>query len=243
MSEPNPVTVVTGGSAGIGLGICNQLLDEGHQVISLARRPAPIEHDRIVNVQVDLADTEATREIGAEIAQSHDVTGFVHNAGVIRPNLVADVDVADLQYLTRLHLECAIVLTQAFLPCMRSKRYGRIIIIGSRAMVGLATRTSYSATKAGQVGMVRTWALELAPEGITVNCVAPGPVETDMFHELVPEASEQKSALARSIPVQRVGTPDDVAHAVSFFMHERSSFVTGQTLFVCGGTSVGSLTL
>jgi NAD(P)-dependent dehydrogenase (short-subunit alcohol dehydrogenase family) len=243
MSQSQRVTVVTGGSAGIGLTITQQLLEAGHYVISLARRHAPFEHERLESIEVDLSDTVATRDVAATIAARHSVDGFVHNAGVIRPNLVDDVEVDDLQYLTRLHLECAIVLTQAFLPRMREAGFGRIVIIGSRAMVGMQTRTSYSATKAGQVALVRTWALELAPEGITVNCVAPGPVETDMFHELVPEESEQKAALAKSIPVGRIGTPDDVARSTLFFLDEQSGFVTGQTLFVCGGTSIGSLSL
>lgn len=238
-----PTAVVTGGSAGIGLAIAEKLLAEGYRVISLARRTAPLQHDHLISIEVDLADTDATREAAATLAHEYPVSALIHNAGVIRPGLIADVNVEDLRYLTRLHLECGIVLTQAFLPAMRDARYGRIVVIGSRAMVGLATRTSYAATKAGQVGMVRTWALELAPEGITVNCVAPGPIETDMFHELIPERSEQKAALAKSIPVQRVGTAEDVAHAVGFFLSEDAGFVTGQTLYVCGGTSIGSLSL
>lgn len=93
------------------------------------------------------------------------------------------------------------------------------------------------------LGMARTWALELAPYGITVNVVAPGPIRTDMFHEVVEAGSEREARLAASIPVGRLGEAEDVARAVSFFTSPRNGFVTGQTLYVCGGTSVGSLTL
>ena len=117
------------------------------------------------------------------------------------------------------------------------------MLLSSRAAVGLATRTAYSATKAGMLGMARTWALELAPHGITVNVVAPGPIRTDMFFEVVPEGSEKEKALAASVPVRRLGESADVARAVSFFASPDAGFVTGQVLYVCGGTSVGSLAL
>jgi NAD(P)-dependent dehydrogenase (short-subunit alcohol dehydrogenase family) len=118
-----------------------------------------------------------------------------------------------------------------------------VVLLSSRAALGLQTRTSYSATKAGMLGMARTWALELAPEGITVNVVAPGPIRTDMFYDVVEAGSERERSLAASVPVRRLGESADVARAVRFFADPASSFVTGQVLYVCGGTSVGSLAL
>jgi NAD(P)-dependent dehydrogenase (short-subunit alcohol dehydrogenase family) len=109
--------------------------------------------------------------------------------------------------------------------------------------LGLPTRTAYSATKAGMIGMARTWALELAPKGITVNVVAPGPIQTDMFYDVIPAGSEREQNIARGIPVQRLGRADDVARAVMFFSDPKNSFVTGQTLYVCGGASVSSVTI
>jgi NAD(P)-dependent dehydrogenase (short-subunit alcohol dehydrogenase family) len=127
---------------------------------------------------------------------------------------------------------------------MRARRFGRIVLLSSRGALGLATRSAYSATKAGMIGLARTWALELAPEGITVNVVAPGPISgTEMFHAVVPAESERERRLAEAVPVKRLGTPDDVARAVAFFAHPANSFVTGQVLYVCGGASVGTLTL
>jgi NAD(P)-dependent dehydrogenase (short-subunit alcohol dehydrogenase family) len=178
------------------------------------------------------------------VAQRFEVTTFIHNAGVIKPALLPDVNVDDLETLTALHLGSAITLAQAVLPAMRAQRFGRIVLMSSRGALGLATRSAYAATKAGMVGLARTWALELAADGITVNVVAPGPIRgTEMFHAVVPEHSEREQKLAQAIPVQRLGTPEDVARAVGFFISPHSSFITGQVLYVCGGASVGSVTI
>ena len=242
-SDDARVAVVTGGSAGIGLAICEQLLGDGVEVVSLARRACPIAHPKLHSVEVDLVDRAATAAAAKQIAARFAVTTVVHNAGVIRPALLADVKLDDLDALVELHLGAAVQLVQAALPAMRARRFGRFVLLSSRAAVGLATRTSYSATKAGMLGMARTWALELAPEGITVNVVAPGPVRTDMFYDVVPAGSEKERALAAAVPVRRLGEAADVARAVRFFVDPENGFVTGQVLYVCGGTSVGSLVL
>ena len=220
------------------------MIAAGYTVISVALDAPDWTHERLVAVRVDLLDGAATRNAAAEIAAKHAVTHLVHNAGIIRPNLLADVAVADLQDLTQLHLVAPLLLLQAVLPGMRAEKFGRVVLLSSRAALGLETRTAYSATKAGLIGMARTWALELAPAGITVNVIAPGPIAgTKMFHDVVPAGSEREARLAASIPVRRVGTPDDVARAVMFFADAEASFVTGQTLFVCGGASVSSVTI
>ena len=127
---------------------------------------------------------------------------------------------------------------------MKAARFGRIVLISSRAALGLQTRTSYSATKAGLIGMARTWALELGPSGITVNVVSPGPIaDTEMFESVMKPESERAQKLAKSIPVGRLGRSEDVARAVDFFVAPEADFVTGQVLYVCGGASVGSISL
>ena len=243
MESVNRVAVVTGGSAGIGRAICEALLASGYAVVSLARRRSPIEHARMHSIEVDLADRAATAAAAQELARRFEATTLVHNAGVIRPALLPDVQLDDLDALVNLHLGCAVQLLQATLPAMRKHRFGRVVLLSSRAALGALTRTSYSATKAGMIGMARTWALELAADGITVNVVAPGPVHTDMFYDVIPANSERERKLAASIPVQRVGEPDDVARAVSFFADPANSFITGQVLYVCGGASLGSIAL
>jgi NAD(P)-dependent dehydrogenase (short-subunit alcohol dehydrogenase family) len=194
-------------------------------------------------MQVDLTDAQATAQAAQELAKTHSITTVIHNAGVIRPALLPEVKLGDLNALVNLHLGAAITLTQAALPAMKAARYGRVVLVSSRAVLGLPTRTSYSATKAGMLGMARTWALELAPLGITVNVVAPGPIETDNFYGVIPRGSPQVERVAQSTPVKRLGQPDDVARAVLFFADRGAGFVTGQVLYVCGGTSVGTLTL
>jgi NAD(P)-dependent dehydrogenase (short-subunit alcohol dehydrogenase family) len=235
--------LVTGGSAGIGKSICQYLLADGYTVLNLSRRESDEKHDKLIDCPVDLADMTATRQLIDDITSRYKVTTLIHNAGVIRPDLIEDVNLEDLDYLTNLHLGAGILLTQGVLDAMKTAGFGRVVIIGSRAMLGLETRTAYSATKAAQIGLVRTWAMELGQHGITVNAIAPGPIVTDMFTEVVPEDSDKAEQIASGLPVKRLGRPDDVARAVMFLASPDNGFVTGQCLFVCGGASLGSLSL
>ncbi len=246
MSQITPASctaIVTGGSAGIGLSIAQHLLDAGYQVINMARRAPELKHERLHNIQVDLLDAKATEQAAAEAVKRFEITHVIHNAGVIWPKLLPEVTQADLQGLTQLHLGAAITLVQAALPTMQAKQFGRIVLMSSRGALGLPTRTAYAATKAGMLGMARTWALELAAQGITSNVVSPGPIQTDMFYDVVEAGSERERNIAKGIPVQRLGRADDVARAVMFFADPNNGFVTGQNLFVCGGASVGSITI
>jgi 3-oxoacyl-[acyl-carrier protein] reductase len=241
--KPNKIAAVTGGSAGIGKAICESLLADGYEVISLARRKSEIAHPKMHDIEVDLMDRAATGEAAKELARRFEVTTLVHNAGVIRPALLPDVQLTDIDALVNLHWGAALQLVQACLPTMRERKFGRILLMSSRAALGAQTRTAYSATKSGMLGLARTWALELAPHGITVNVVAPGPVHTEMFYDVIPAGSEREQKLAASIPVGRIGEAADVARAVSFFIHPDAGFITGQSLYVCGGASLGSLSL
>lgn len=237
------VAVVTGGSTGIGESVSQHLLADGYTVLNLSRRPSAYQHNNLVDIQVDLADPDATRSAITELAAQYAITTLVHNAGVIRPALIEDVDLADVDYVSRLHISAGILLLQGVLPAMKERAFGRIVVVGSRAMLGLESRSGYAATKAGQLGLVRTWALELGKYGITANVVAPGPIVTDMFTELIPEDSDKAALIAQSIPVRRLGQPADVARAVMFLVAAENGFITGQNLFVCGGASLGSLSL
>jgi 3-oxoacyl-[acyl-carrier protein] reductase len=234
--------VVTGGSSGIGLATVQAFLEQGYEVINISRRGSPLKSPRLISIAVDLSDPIATREAVLSVAARSPATTLVHCAGAIRERPIEEATVADLAELGHLHLGAALSLLQANLAAMKQARYGRVVLISSRAVLGLAKRTAYSATKAGMLGLARTWALELAPHGITVNVVAPGPIaETEMFEEIIPAASAKMAAAVKQVPVGRFGTPSDVARAITFFTDPKASFVTGQTLFVCGGTSVGSI--
>jgi len=236
--------IVTGGSGGIGAAICRAMIADGYEVISVAHQPPDWQHERLRVALVDLLDPVTTAAMAADLAARFEVSHLIHNAGVIRPDLLADVKLGDLHALTQLHLGAPLQLLQAVLPGMRRRGFGRVVLLSSRAALGAETRTVYAATKSGMLGMARTWALELAGDGITVNVVAPGPIAgTRMFHEVVPAGSERERKLAASIPVHRLGRPEDVARAVMFFADAGAGFVTGQTLFVCGGASLGGLSI
>lgn len=235
--------VITGGSKGIGADLGQRLCEKGYDVVSLSRGAPQWAHARLHHVEVDLLDARATEQAADEIAKAHEVTHLVHNAGMIWPNLVEEATSADLVGLTQLHLGAALILLQACLPSMKERQFGRVMFNGSRAALGVPTRTAYGATKAGIVGMARTWALELAPHGITVNVVSPGPVQTDNFWGIIPKGSDREAALAERIPVGRLGTVRDISNAFLFFCDPENGFVTGQTLYVCGGGSVGAMAL
>ena len=235
--------VITGASKGIGADLAQRLLERGYRVISIARHDPDFAHDNLLSVTCDLLDPKAVAQAANDIGSVHNVTHFVHNAGLIWPNLVEEAKPEDLAGLTQLHLGSALTLLQAFLPAMKERNFGRVVFNGSRAALGVPTRTAYSATKAGMIGMARTWALELAPHGITVNVVAPGPVRTDNFWGIIDKDSEQEAALAQRIPVGRLGEVRDISNAFLFFCDPENGFVTGQTLYICGGASIGTLQL
>jgi 3-oxoacyl-[acyl-carrier protein] reductase len=239
MSKPQFTAVITGGNKGIGADLADRLLEQGYTVVSVARRAPEKSHDRLFSVEADLLDADAVKQAAATIAKDHRVTHLIHNAGLIWPNLIEDAKPEDITGLAQLHLGSALTLLQAFLPAMKDQHFGRVMFNASRAALGAPTRTAYSASKAGMIGMARTWALELAKHGITVNVVAPGPILTDNFWGIIPKDSDREAELATRIPVGRLGTVEDVTNAFLFFCDPKSSFVTGQTLYVCGGASVG----
>ena len=235
--------VITGASSGIGKDLALRMLDMGYEVINVSRRDADFSHDSLSNVSCDLTNAKATKQAAATIAKGHTVTHFVHNAGMILPNLLEDASDEDILTLSQLHAGAALIFVQAFTPAMKEAGFGRIVFNSSRAAMGVPTRTAYSFTKAGIHGMARTWALELAPHGITVNCVAPGPILTDNFWDIIDKGSEREQKLAQSLPVKRLGIPEDVSNALLFFCAPKNGFVTGQVLYVCGGASIGGIAI
>ncbi|TWG98278.1 NAD(P)-dependent dehydrogenase (short-subunit alcohol dehydrogenase family) [Mesorhizobium sp. J18] len=243
MSDRDFTAVVTGTSSGIGLDLARRMLDRGWHVIGLSRRAPDFTHERFETVPVDLLDEAETAAVAKDIAGRRKVTHIIHNAGLVWPNLLEDVKPEEIDGLTRLHVTSPMILTQALVPGMRERGFGRVVFVTSRASMGVPTRTAYSATKAAVHGMARTWALELGPDGITVNVVAPGPILTDNFWGIVPKGSEREQKIADQLPVRRLGTVEDVSRAVLFFAEPEAGFVTGQVLFVCGGGSLGGLSL
>ena len=236
--QPSEAAVVTGASSGIGEACARRLLDQGVTVVTLQRSAPRLQHPNLHFRKIDLADLAATQALAQEIAAEFPVRYLVNNAGANRPALLEDATIEDLQYVTAITLGAAMVLTQAFVPKMRAAKFGRIVNISSRAILGKTSRTVYASAKAGLIGMTRTVACEVGGDGITVNAVVPGPVASDLFNRGHPEGSAKRQTVIDGILVKRVGTPDDIARAVLFFLDRDAGYVTGQALFVCGGTSV-----
>ena len=235
--------VITGASKGIGADLAARLLDRGYKVIAIDRETNTLSHENLQLIETDLLDPAAVAHVASTLAADRGITHLIHNAGLIWPNLLEDAATEDIAGLAQLHLGSALQLMQAVLPQMKAANFGRVMFNSSRSALGVPTRTAYSATKAAMIGMARTWALELAPHGITVNVIAPGPIQTDNFWDIVEKGSDREAKLAKSIPVGRLGTTADVVNAFLFFCDPKTSFVTGQTLYVCGGASIGTFTI
>lgn len=231
--------LITGASRGIGRAIAIRLTADGYQVINFDRlAPSGLLEGEGFHC-IDITDSDAVKKLIQEIASRTEIVRLVNNAGIIKPGALEDVNDQDFDAVCALNLKAPMVLAQCLLPYMRKANFGRIVNIASRAALGKEERTAYSATKAGLQGMTRTWALELAQFGITVNAIGPGPIATELFTSGNPPGAPKTIKIIESIPVKRMGQPEDIAHAAAYLMDERASFVTGQTLYVCGGMTVG----
>ncbi len=230
--------LVTGGSRGIGRAIAERAKRDGYQV-TIFDQQSPMDGALGQFIAVDLADEAATASALSTALRDGPITRLVNNVGMVRPAQLGDTKLEDFDAVIRLNVRVALQCTQALLPGMRAARFGRVVSIGSRAALGKELRSAYSASKAALVGLTRTWALELAPHGIAVNLIAPGPIETELWAKANPSDSPRTKAIIAGLPMRRLGKPADIANAASFFLNTENSFVTGQTLYVCGGASVG----
>ncbi|WP_029088402.1 SDR family oxidoreductase [Brevibacterium album] len=223
--------LITGGGAGIGAAIAHRCREDGYEPVTVDLRNG--------DISADLSDAAETEEALAEALAPGPIHRVVNNVGSIEVAALGTLTPAHLDLAVRTNLQCAILTAQAALAGMRERGFGRIVNIASRAALGKEGRSVYAATKAGLIGMTRTWALELGDHGITVNAVGPGPVRTSMFDAANPPDDEGTVRIIGSIPVRRIGSPEDIAHSVSHFLDSRAGFVTGQMLYVCGGKTVG----
>lgn len=230
--------LVTGGASGIGLAIVTLLRDEGYECVVVDRQPMP-DTGLAEFIQADLSNIDEARRIFERIASGRAITRLVNNVGTVRLAQIDDIDIGDLQASVDLNVGCTILAVQAALPAMRAARFGRIVNISSRAALGKPARGVYAASKAAIHGLTRTLALELAASGITVNAIGPGPIATSLFTETNPPDHPMTRRIIQSIPVGRLGRPEDIAGAVKYFLADDSGFVTGQVLYVCGGMTVG----
>ncbi len=241
--------IVTGAARGIGAATAHRLAQDGHAVAVLdlledqARTTAEAivaDGGRALAVGVDVADEESVAAAVARVtAELGAPTVLVNNAGILRDNLLFKMSADDWDAVLSVHLRGAFLMTRAVQASMVEARFGRIVNLSSTSALGNRGQVNYSAAKAGMQGFTKTLAIELGKFGVTANAVAPGVIETDMIRETAERIgvslADYLGVAAQDVPVGRVGQPEDIANAVSFFCSEQSGFVSGQVLYVAGG--------
>ncbi len=247
MGVSGRVAVVTGSGQGIGEGIARTLGSAGARVVV-----NDVVAERVDRVVQELRDSgieavgsaaDVSTKDGAEslirtaLERFGRVDILVNNAGIAKDRYLAKMSDEEWDDVLRVNLKGPFLCCRAAVPHMMEQRHGRIINISSRAWLGGVGQANYSASKGGLVSLTRTLALELARYQITANCVAPALVDTPLFRSLKEDVQQR---LTQSVPMGRIGTPQDVAWAVLFFASDESAYVTGQVLYVCGGRSLGS---
>ncbi len=246
------VAVVTGAAQGIGTAILERFAREGAAVVGLDRnedalaevvqgitgaggRALAVSCDVTSRDQVEAAMARAEREFGA-------LDVLVNNAGVTRDALVHKMTDEEFDTVIGIHLRGSFLCTQVAQRYMVERRYGKIVMLSSRAALGNRGQTNYSAAKAGLQGMTRTLAMELGPFGINVNAIAPGHIETAMTRAVAERVGISYDDLkARTIAqnaIKRVGLPEDIANLAAFLVSDESGFITGQTIYVAGRPTV-----
>ena len=228
--------LISGASKGIGLALASRLTAQGHDVIGIARHAVDAFPGRLH--LLDLGDRDALGRL-ADVVREGVVDGVVNNVGLVRAAPLGGISVDTLDEVLRVNLHPALVAAQAALPGMTARGWGRIVNISSLTVLGSVERTSYAAAKAALESFTRGWALELATTGTTVNAVAPGPTETELFRANNPPGSEGEARYLAGVPMRRFGKPEEIAAAIAFLLSDDAAFITGQTLHVDGGASVG----
>ena len=240
-STESRVALVTGATRGIGKAIAQELARAGHSVIGTATSDAGAETITLhlsewggVGKRLDVSDTEAVKAALSEIAEEHGApTILVNHAGITRDNLMMRMKDEDWSDVIGTNLNPLFTVSKACLRGMTKARWGRIINISSVVgQMGNAGQANYAASKAGAEGMSRAMAKELGSRAVTVNCVAPGFIDTDMTKVLT---DDQKSLMLGQIPLGRLGEPEEIAKVVAFLASDSGAYITGETIHVNGG--------
>ena len=227
---PQRHAVVTGSSAGIGRAIAEFLLQAGWRVTGLDRAAPTLvsEHFRAITVDLGI-NAEAERAA----AQLMDADALVHAAGVLRVGRIGALDPAAGDLMWRLHVGAASILCNTILPAMVRRHDGRVVFVGSRVAQGMPGRGQYAATKAALIALSRSWAAEVAAQGVTVNVVSPAATATGMLNDPARSASS-----AQLPPIGRLIEPMEIAQLVSYLLSPAAAAITGQDISICGGASL-----
>ncbi|GAB3815858.1 SDR family NAD(P)-dependent oxidoreductase [Tessaracoccus terricola] len=236
--------VITGGATGLGLGMTEAFVSAGARVVVLSRNPSDELArfgDAVHHIPFDVTDTAAAPDVAAMVQERFGpVDVLVNNAGNHRKKLVDEMTVEDFTDVLDVHLVGAFALSKAFLPTMRSRRSGSLLFIGSMtSYIGMPAVTGYSAAKSGILGVMRALAAEAGPDGVRVNAIAPGWIDTAMFRKATDDDPERLRKILGRTPMERVGTPSDIGLAAVYLSSPAASFVTGVCLPVDGGALVG----
>lgn len=232
------VALVTGGNRGIGRSIAVALRDAGHMVVA-THRSSPIDVDGITAVECDVSDAGSIDRAFTEIEDAFGpVSIVVSNAGITKDGLLLRMSEDDFTSVLDSNLTGGFRVAKRATKSMMKGRWGRIVFISSIVGIGgQAGQANYAASKSGLHGLARSLAKEFASRNITVNVVAPGPIETDMTAAL---SDEQIAAMTDVVPLGRMGSPDDIAAAVRFLVSDSASYITGVVLPVDGGMTMGA---
>ncbi len=234
--------IITGGTRGIGAACAKRLYDMNYNIVlvyssdDVAANSFTEGRDmtRIMLVKADVSDFDAMQKMGQKVMQKFgSVEVLINNAGIASQKMINDISEYEWDRMFAVNTKGCFNCVKAVLSCMIHNKYGRIINVASIwGEVGASCEVHYSASKAAVIGFTKALAKELAPSGITVNCISPGVIDTDMNSHLGKEVLRE---LADETPVGRIGTADDIAHAVEFLISDKSSFITGQIIGINGG--------
>jgi NAD(P)-dependent dehydrogenase (short-subunit alcohol dehydrogenase family) len=245
MGVQNRVALVTGSGSGLGETTVMMLAQNGAKVVVNDVDQAKV--DKVVEkiksaggealgVAADISKKDQVQDLVQQIEKRFGpVDILVNNAGIARDKGLLKITEEDWDIVLNVNLKGPFLLSQAVVPNMKERKFGRIVNISSRAYLGWPTQANYASSKGGLVSLSRTLALELAKHQITVNCIAPGLIQTPLYDAL---PDNIKANLMKSQPTKTIGKPEDIGYGVLFFADDEADYVTGQTIFICGGKSV-----